>query len=117
MLLDRRKEVFEGRGVGWKSSAAGRDAKRDGVNARAGMTRAGCGLVDSGLFEVHEAPVDEGTDALAHMLREDATRTIVICHTYSTCIDCCARIVLKRFPLHSVILFLCIDSIILATYK
>ena len=75
------------------------------------MTRAGRGYVDSGLFEVYEAPADEGTDALAHILREDAAhRIIVICHTLSFVthkyIDCCARIVLKLFPLHSVILFL-----------
>ena len=91
MLLDRRKEVSEGRGVGLKSGAAGKDAKRDGVNARAGMTRAGRGLVDSGLFEVYEAPADEGTDALAYMLREDAARIIVVCHTYMhrfLCKDC-----------------------------
>ena len=81
ILLDRRKEVFEGLGVGWKGGAAGKDAKRDGVNARAGMTRAGRGYVDSGLFGVYDAPADEGTDALAHILREDAARIIVICHT------------------------------------
>ncbi|KAH9960330.1 P-loop containing nucleoside triphosphate hydrolase protein [Russula compacta] len=34
MLLDRRKEVFEGRGVGWKSGAAGKGGKVDGANAR-----------------------------------------------------------------------------------
>ncbi|KAH9975592.1 hypothetical protein BJV74DRAFT_862733 [Russula compacta] len=61
MLLDRRKEVFEGR------------AKGDGINARAGTARAGGGDADSGLFEVYEAPSDEGNDALAHILGEDLT--------------------------------------------
>jgi ATP-dependent DNA helicase len=76
MLLDRRKEVFEGRGVGWKSGRiAGSTWK--GVNGgdvghRAAVTaRRGDADVDSGLFEVYEAPADEGNDALAHMLGED----------------------------------------------
>ncbi|KAH9970332.1 hypothetical protein BJV74DRAFT_954110 [Russula compacta] len=51
MLLDRRKEVFEGRGVGWKSGAASKDGKGDGINARAGMARAGRGNAESDLFE------------------------------------------------------------------
>ncbi|KAH9970340.1 SNF2 family N-terminal domain-containing protein [Russula compacta] len=71
MLLDRRKEVFEGRGVGWKSGAAAKDIKRDGANACAGTIPAGRGDAESGLFEVYEAPADEGNDALAHMLGED----------------------------------------------
>ncbi|KAH9979634.1 hypothetical protein BJV74DRAFT_798291 [Russula compacta] len=71
VLLDRRKDVFECRGVGWKSCAAGKDGKGDGINARAGTARAGRGDADSGLFEVYEAPADEGNDALAHMLGGD----------------------------------------------
>ena len=78
MLLDRRKEVFEGRRVGWKSGAsarrgggsgagAGKDASSD-EPAAASTGRGGAG---DGLFEVYEAPVDEGNDALAHMLGED----------------------------------------------
>jgi ATP-dependent DNA helicase len=81
MLLDRRKEVFEGRGVGWKSgaskgAAAGGARVGDGdrrVNGTA--TRRGDADSDAdddgGLFEVFEAPADEGNDALAHMLGED----------------------------------------------
>ena len=90
MLLDRRKEVFEGRGVGWKSGGAFASASasvknRNGVDRNAGATDAdadaamagpGSGrLADvdrgSGLFEVYEAPKDEGNDALAHMLGEE----------------------------------------------
>lgn len=73
MLLDRRKEVFEGRGAGWKSGAlvknnAGGD--RTASSPLATPVR-GRGKVDSGLFEVYQAPKDEGNDALAHMLGED----------------------------------------------
>ena len=71
MLLDRRKEVFEGRGSGWKSGAVAKDAKADDVTARAGTDRAERGDAENGLFEVYEAPADEGNDALAHMLGED----------------------------------------------
>ena len=72
MLLDRRKEVFEGRGSGWKSGAAAKDAtKADGVTARAGTAHAGRDDAESGLFEVYEAPADEGNDALAYMLGDD----------------------------------------------
>ena len=71
MLLDRRKEVFEGRGSGWKSGAAAKDAKADDVTTRAGMARAERGDAESGLFEVYEALADEGNDALAHLLGED----------------------------------------------
>jgi len=95
MLLDRRAEVFEGRGVGWKSGAVvkgkknkgegesagddcdGRDVDVDGrvlVSPAAAVERAALGggaRADGGLFEVYEAPVDEGNDALAHMLGED----------------------------------------------
>ena len=76
MLLDRRKEVFEGRRVGWKS---GKAAKSGGVKAssssspsRASTASPRRGGADSGLFEVYEAPADEGNDALAHMLGEEA---------------------------------------------
>jgi len=81
MLLDRRKEVFEGRRVGWKSGAAearsggrgagtsaGKDTAPDENEPAASARRDGA---DGGLFEVFEAPVDEGNDALAHMLGED----------------------------------------------
>jgi ATP-dependent DNA helicase len=72
-LLDRRKEVFEGRGVGWKSGVSvvksGSGIVGDGAPAAA--TIPGRGNVDSDLFEVYEAPKDEGNDALAHMLGED----------------------------------------------
>jgi ATP-dependent DNA helicase len=88
MLLDRRKEVFEGRGVGWKSGAASvmnrssnGVAPDDRAIAAATITTAaatasgpGCAYnVDreSDLFEVYEAPKDEGNDALAHMLGEE----------------------------------------------
>jgi len=93
MLLDRRAEVFEGRGVGWKSGAAVKDkntndkdegaararARDDvGVRVRASpaksRARGGADAVvdgDGGLFEVYKAPVDEGNDALAQMLGEE----------------------------------------------
>jgi ATP-dependent DNA helicase len=77
MLLDRRKEVFEGRRVGWKSGGASvRNAK--GARKAGGKGSPGAPAAsprrdnaDGGLFEVYEAPVDEGNDALAHMLGED----------------------------------------------
>jgi ATP-dependent DNA helicase len=73
ILLDRRKEAFEGRGVGWKSGASVVKSNSGIVDdgAPAVTTLAGRGNVDSGLFEVYEAPKDEGNDALAHMLGED----------------------------------------------
>jgi ATP-dependent DNA helicase len=77
MLLDRRKEVFEGRGVGWKSGRIAasilKGANGGDVGDRAAVApgRGDGADVDSGLFEVYEAPVDEGNDALAHMLGED----------------------------------------------
>ena len=88
MLLDRRKEVFEGRGVGWKSGASAVSASAsvknrnggggDGVAgdrataADAATATAGPGRrAKSDLFEVYEAPKDEGNDALAHMLGEE----------------------------------------------
>lgn len=49
VLLDRRPEVFEGRGVGWTSGKA----------------------KDEGMFAVYEAPADEGNDALAMMMGEE----------------------------------------------
>ncbi|KAF8497837.1 SNF2-family ATP dependent chromatin remodeling factor snf21 [Russula emetica] len=78
MLLDRRKEVFEGRGVGWKSGAAS-VKNRSGVAgdrataaaATASRGRANVDKRESDLFEVYEAPKDEGNDALAHMLGEE----------------------------------------------
>ena len=78
MLLDRRKEVFEGRGVGWKSGAAAAAKGRTNAGANGGVEtprrrRAGA---DGGLFEVYEAPVDEGNDALAHMLGEDTSAAL-----------------------------------------
>jgi ATP-dependent DNA helicase len=77
MLLDRRKEVFEGRGVGWKSGAASVKNRSgvagDRVTAAAATVSPGRANVDRGsdLFEVYEAPKDEGNDALAHMLGEE----------------------------------------------
>ncbi|KAH9956756.1 hypothetical protein BJV74DRAFT_873885, partial [Russula compacta] len=46
MLLDRREEDLKGRCAGWKSGAAGKDSKGDGINARAGTARAGGGDAD-----------------------------------------------------------------------
>jgi ATP-dependent DNA helicase len=75
LLLDRRKEVFEGRGVGWKSGKSAHTSKSaigGGVGDRATATpRRGDADADGGLFEVYEVPKDEGNDALAHMLAED----------------------------------------------
>ena len=81
MLLDRRKEVFEGRGVGWKGGAAKRRASAGGANYNGGggadtPSRRYRADADSGLFEVYEAPTDEGNDALAHMLGEDASASL-----------------------------------------
>ncbi|KAH9996177.1 hypothetical protein BJV74DRAFT_828699, partial [Russula compacta] len=90
MLLIRRKEVFEGRGVGRKSGAAGKDGKGD--NARAGIARAGRGDVDNCLFEVYEATADEGNDALAH----------TVCS--------------ERTSLHESLSFLCEDCILLSYF-
>ena len=76
MLLDRRKEVFEGRRVGWKSGKAaksgGAKASSSSSPSRASTASPRRGGADSGLFEVYEAPADEGNDALAHMLGEEA---------------------------------------------
>jgi ATP-dependent DNA helicase len=79
MLLDRRKEVFEGRGVGWKSGAAATAKGRanvGGANGGVETPRRRRADADGGLFEVYEAPVDEGNDALAHMLGEDASASL-----------------------------------------
>lgn len=78
MLLDRRKEVFEGRGVGWKSGAAAAKGRADkGANSGGGAETPRRHRyrtdADGGLFEVYEAPVDEGNDALAHMLGEETS--------------------------------------------
>jgi ATP-dependent DNA helicase len=74
MLLDRRKEVFEGRGVGWKSGAeAAKGRANSGANGGVSTPRRRRANADGGLFEVYEAPVDEGNDALAHMLGEDTS--------------------------------------------
>ena len=74
MLLDRRKEVFEGRGVGWKSGAAATKGRANvGANGGVETPRRRRADADGGLFEVYEAPVDEGNDALAHMLGEDTS--------------------------------------------
>jgi len=82
MLLDRRKEVFEGRGVGWKSGHASvKNVNRSGVAGNK-ATAAVAATVSPGrandvdrresdLFEVYEAPKDEGNDALAHMFGEE----------------------------------------------
>ena len=70
MLLDRRKEVFEGRRVGWKSSKA---AAKGSSSSSPSSSRASTASPrrGAGLFEVYQAPVDEGNDALAHMLGEE----------------------------------------------
>jgi ATP-dependent DNA helicase len=68
ILLDRRKKVFEGRRVGWKSGGAGKATTSAEIEPAAS---AGRDSADGGLFEVFEAPADEGNDALAHMLGED----------------------------------------------
>ena len=78
ILLDRRKEVFEGRGVGWKSgtdvkncsSDVGGDSRATTAAMASPARRANLGRAGD-LFEVYEAPKDEGNDALAHMLGEE----------------------------------------------
>lgn len=62
-LLDRRPEVFSRRGAGWRETdmkAGAREAKtvREGTE-------------EAGAFEVYEAPVDEGNDALGRMMGEE----------------------------------------------
>lgn len=54
MLLDRRPEVFVGRGKGWTSAE-----KKDSHGAGEKAT-----------FAVYEAPANEGNDALADMMGE-----------------------------------------------
>jgi ATP-dependent DNA helicase len=78
MLLDRRKEFFEGRGVGWKSGAATAKGRANMGGANGGMEtpRRRRADADGGLFDVYEAPVDEGNDVLAHMLGEDASASM-----------------------------------------
>jgi len=71
MLFDRRKEVFEGRRVGWKSGKAARSGVKGSSSSRASTVSPRRGGADGGLFEVYEAPGDEGNDALAHMLGEE----------------------------------------------
>jgi len=75
MLLDRRREVVEGRRVGWKSSrrrrGKGASSPSDGARSASEEESPWRGDARDGLFEVYEAPVYEGNDALAHMLGED----------------------------------------------
>jgi len=74
MLLDRRKEVFDGRRVDWKGGKAARSvAKGPSSSSRASTVSPRRGGAGGGLFEVYEAPADEGTDALAHMLGEEVS--------------------------------------------
>lgn len=73
-LLDRRKEVFEGRGAGWTSATAG--AEKAGKGGKGGKKAKDEDGKDGegdrkGLFEVYEAPKDEGNEALARMMAED----------------------------------------------
>lgn len=79
-LLDRRKEVFEGRGAGWTSAtgnggASGEKAGKGGKGKggkKAKNEDGEDGKGDrKGLFEVYEAPKDEGNEALARMMAED----------------------------------------------
>ncbi len=72
--VDRRREVFEGRRVGWKSSRRrGKVASSpsDGACSASEEESPGRGNARDGLFEVYEAPAYEGNDTLAHMLGED----------------------------------------------
>ncbi|TFY53841.1 hypothetical protein EVG20_g9948 [Dentipellis fragilis] len=64
-LLDRRPEVFQGRGKGWTS--AGIATNKD----TSGGKKAKRGAEDGAAFAVYEAPQVEGNDALAKMLGED----------------------------------------------
>lgn len=83
VLLDRSEEVFKGRGAGWTSAAAAagageEKAKKGGKGKKAKREDAdeegegeGEGGDRTGLFEVYEAPKDEGNEALARMMAED----------------------------------------------
>ncbi|KAF8258438.1 hypothetical protein EI94DRAFT_1912321 [Lactarius quietus] len=71
MLLDRRREDFEGCGIGWKSSAVAAKARANvGYNGGAETPRRRHMDANGGLFEV---PVGEGNDALAHIPGEDVS--------------------------------------------
>ncbi|KZV67013.1 hypothetical protein PENSPDRAFT_636331 [Peniophora sp. CONT] len=62
-LLDRSPEVFTRRGAGWRET----DLKKDTRKARTARE----GTEEAGAFEVYEAPVDEGNDALGRMMGEE----------------------------------------------
>ncbi|KXN90773.1 Lymphoid-specific helicase [Leucoagaricus sp. SymC.cos] len=65
MLLDRSKEVFEERGLGWNSNlSSGEEARQVGGNEESERER-------QAAFAVYEAPKDQGNDALAAMMGED----------------------------------------------
>jgi len=66
-LLDRSPEVFEGRGAGWKEADLRREKKKD-KKSRAARE----GTEEVGAFEVYDAPVDEGNDAIGRIFSEDA---------------------------------------------
>lgn len=66
MLLDRRPEVFAGRGKGWTSTG---DVKVEG--SKDGMAVPAQAIGKKAAFAVYEAPADQGNDALAKMLGED----------------------------------------------
>lgn len=59
MLLDRSPDVFESRGLGWTSQGEGFGDGDHDHNKKAA-------------FAVYERPMDEGNDALAAMIGEDA---------------------------------------------
>lgn len=63
VLLDRSDEVFKRRGAGWNS------AKDVDSKAMAKGQKVAHGK--EGMFEVYEAPKDEGNEALARMMGED----------------------------------------------
>ena len=81
MLLDRCKEVFVGRGVGWKGGRSAAVTSKSATSGSVGEQSCHQAVstsehnkdadVDSSLFEVYDVPADEGNDALAHMLGED----------------------------------------------
>ena len=80
-LLDRSPETFERRGAGWTSASAsnmngshaggkrGAAVKEEDMDVD-GLDAAGKG-VRKGMFEVYQAPKDEGNEALARMMGED----------------------------------------------
>lgn len=78
MLLDRSPEVFAGRGKGWTHTTAKPSSDSDpspSPSATPSKRKRGARVAEAkgtrAAFAVYDAPVDEGSDALAKMFGED----------------------------------------------